>query len=534
MGVSDFLQFRRAGCTGVLIELPDLDTTLAMFEAIVAAVFEGIEEIIPGARTLLVRFDPLVISHDDLVRLISGVELDRRAQSVGQLIEIPVIYDGEDLEFVASHLGWTVEELIRRHSAATFTVAFTGFAPGFAYMTCDDDQLDVPRRNSPRVRIPAGSVAVAGPFCGVYPTDSPGGWQLLGTTPSMMWDLNRERAALLAPGDRVRFREVRKGDCISAEAAAQAFSKPRPKGSVGLQIISTDRPALYQDAGRPGLGNQGVSESGAADLAALRTANELLGNVLDSVAVEITYGGFSLKAGEPVTCAVTGADVPIRIGSAHGRTVEVSPGVAFALDAGDLLTLGVPLSGVRSYLAIRGGFDVDRVLGSRSTDTLAKLGPAPIKAGDILLPANETCVSIYPYPLAGTSLPCGSDLITIDVVMGPRTDWFTSESVSIFFSQPWTATTESSRVGIRLQGAQALVRARQDELPSEGTCAGSIQIPASGQPVLFLTDHPLTGGYPVIAVVASHHLSLAAQIPIGCKIHFNPIVDFQVIAKEQE
>jgi allophanate hydrolase subunit 1 len=129
--VSDFLQFRRAGCTGVLIELPDLDTTLAMFEAIVAAVFEGIEEIIPGARTLLVRFDPLVISHDDLVRLISGVELDRRAQSVGQLIEIPVIYDGEDLEFVASHLGWTVEELIRRHSAATFTVAFYGLAPGF-------------------------------------------------------------------------------------------------------------------------------------------------------------------------------------------------------------------------------------------------------------------------------------------------------------------------------------------------------------------------------------------------------------------
>jgi KipI family sensor histidine kinase inhibitor len=211
----------------VLIELPDLDTTLAMFEAIVAAVFEGIEEIIPGARTLLVRFDPLVISHDDLVRLISGVELDRRAQSVGQLIEIPVIYDGEDLEFVASHLGWTVEELIRRHSAATFTVAFTGFAPGFAYMTCDDDQLDVPRRNSPRVRIPAGSVAVAGPFCGVYPTDSPGGWQLLGTTPSMMWDLNRERAALLAPGDRVRFREVRKGDCISAEAAAVCKLFPR-------------------------------------------------------------------------------------------------------------------------------------------------------------------------------------------------------------------------------------------------------------------------------------------------------------------
>lgn len=531
--MSNSLQFRRAGSNGLLIELPNLDATVALFEAIVSAAFDGIEEVIPGARTLLVQFNSLVVSNDELVRLIGGLESGRRAQSLGQLIEIPVVYDGEDLEFVAAHLGWSVDQLISRHRAATFTVAFTGFAPGFAYMTCDDPQLNVPRRESPRVRIPAGSVAVAGPFCGIYPTDSPGGWQLLGTTPSTMWDLTRERAALLAPGDRVRFREVSKQDSVLAKASVQPSSVQQVAGSAGLRVISTDRPALYQDSGRHGCSNQGVSGSGAADHAALHAANELLGNQFDRAAVEITYGGFVLMAGEPATCAVTGAGVPVRIESSQGHIVEVPTGVAFALDAGDILKLGVPMSGVRSYLAIRGGFEVEKVLGSASTDTLAKLGPAPLKAGDVLLPANRPCGSIHPYSLAGPPLPRGSDLITIDVVMGPRTDWFTPESVSAFFSQSWRATTESSRVGVRLLGTQALLRARQDELPSEGTCVGSIQVPASGQPVLFLADHPLTGGYPVIAVVASHHLSLAAQVPIGCKIRFNPIVDFQVNAKEK-
>ncbi|WP_257225620.1 urea amidolyase family protein [Pseudomonas sp. ICMP22404] len=532
--MNDSLLFRRAGSNGLLIELPDLDATVALFEAIAGAAFAGVEEVIPGARTLLIQFNALVVSHDELVRLIGGLESGRRAQSAGQLIEIPVVYDGEDLAFVAAHLGWSVEQLISRHRAATFTVAFTGFAPGFAYMTCDDPQLNVPRRESPRVRIPAGSVAIAGSFCGVYPTDSPGGWQLLGSTPSTMWDLTRERAALLAPGDRVRFREISQSGSVPAKASVQSSPVQQVSGSAGLRVISTDRPALFQDAGRHGCSNQGVSGSGAADQAALRAANELLGNPLDWAAVEITYGGFALEAGEPVTCAVTGAGVPVRIESAQGHIIEVPTGVAFALDAGDILKMGVPMSGVRSYLAIRGGLEVEKVLGSASTDTLAKLGPAPLKAGDVLLPAHKACASVHPFSLAGPPLPRGSDLITLDVVMGPRTDWFTAQSVLAFFSQSWTATSESSRVGVRLQGAQALVRARQDELPSEGTCVGSIQVPASGQPVLFLADHPLTGGYPVIAVVASHHLDLAAQVPIGCKIRFNPIVDFSVNGKEKE
>jgi len=532
--VSNVSQFRRAGSNGLLIELPDLDATVAWFETIGAAAFDEIEEVIPGARTLLVRFNVLVASHDDLIRKIGGLTPGRGAQSVGRLIEIPVIYDGEDLAFVAAHLGCSVDQLVRRHGAATFTVAFTGFAPGFAYMTCDDPQLNVPRRETPRVRIPAGSVAMAGAFCGVYPTDSPGGWQLLGTTPSTMWDLTRERAALLAPGDHVRFREIDKRDRLITVPSVPLFSRQHAIAASGLRVISSDRPALYQDTGRQGCSNQGVSRSGAADLAALRAVNELVGNRPDEAAVEITYGGLTLRADEPVTCAVTGAEVSVRIETQRGRAFEVPIGVAFALDAGDTLTLGVPMSGVRSYLSIRGGFDVERVLGSASTDTLSKLGPAPIIAGDVLVPANKACASIYPYSLAGPALPRGGDLVTVDVVMGPRTDWFTPQSLSIFFSQPWAATAESSRVGVRLLGEQALVRARQDELPSEGTCAGSIQVPASGQPVLFLADHPLTGGYPVIAVVAAHHLSLAAQIPIGCKIRFNPIVDFQVYAKDPE
>uniref|UniRef100_UPI0033352F41 5-oxoprolinase subunit B family protein n=1 Tax=Mesorhizobium sp. M0050 TaxID=2956861 RepID=UPI0033352F41 len=147
------------------------------------------------------------------------------------MFDIPVVYDGEDLDDVAELLGWSVDELISRHIDATYTVAFTGFAPGFAYMTCDDPAFDVPRRNNPRLRIPAGSVALGGKFGGIYPADSPGGWQLLGRTPLKMWDANRSPAALLALGDRVRFRDMAKGAAVPAQCLQAQGPRPLRAGS---------------------------------------------------------------------------------------------------------------------------------------------------------------------------------------------------------------------------------------------------------------------------------------------------------------
>ncbi|MGB7421592.1 MAG: biotin-dependent carboxyltransferase family protein, partial [Comamonas sp.] len=170
------------------------------------------------------------------------------------------------------------------------------------------------------------------------------------------------------------------------------------------------------------------------------------------------------------------------------------------------------------------------VLGSCSRDTLAQVGPAALAAGDRIAVGSAVPPSdlraVQMEPGAVPALPRTGDEVWLDVIPGPRTDWFTPEALALLASQPWRVTPQSNRVGMRLHGAMPLARSRHDELPSEGTATGAIQVPASGQPVLFLADHPLTGGYPVIAVVARHHLDLAAQIPVGCSVRFRVVAPF--------
>jgi KipI family sensor histidine kinase inhibitor len=520
-----------AGSSSILVELESLETTLALLDRLLASEIRGVDEVIPGARTVLVRFDPFAIDRAQLTEKLGQLDVSIHRERSGNTFDIPVTYNGEDLGEVAELLGWSVDELIRRHSDATYSVAFTGFAPGFAYMTSDDVAFNVPRRKTPRVRIPAGSVAIAGQFSGVYPSDSPGGWQLLGTTQMRMWDTARARAALLAPGDRVRFRDVTKGAVVSVAADVQPVLAVRAS-SGGLVVTRADRPVLYQDFGRPQQADQGVSVCGAVDRLALSMANVCVGNPENSLGLEVTFGGLSLLADRPVTLAVTGALCPISIRSRDGAVVNLPHSRPFAVDAGEEVTLEIPSRGMRSYVALRGGFLADRVLESASTDTLAKIGPAPIGCGDVLVPANGPVTFIDPDLHVGRMLPRPGECLTVDVILGPRTDWFTGESVGLFLSQEWQVTPESSRVGVRLSGAQVLERRDRAELPSEGTIFGSIQVPHSGQPVLFLTDHPVTGGYPVIAVVASHHLAMLGQIPIGARIRFNSISVFDPQVKE--
>ncbi len=538
--MAERLRFLPVGSDSFMVELADLETTLTLLDRLLAAPPEGVIEMIPAARTVMIRFDPLTTDRARLSAFVTRLDLSRRSARQGELFDIPVSYDGEDLADVAEILGWTVDEVIRRHTEATYTVAFTGFAPGFAYMTADDPGFDVPRRKSPRVRIPAGSVALGGKFGGIYPSDSPGGWQLLGRTPLAMWDTGRARAALLAPGDRVHFRDMAKGATVTVGSITETTAKPesrRPPAVLpsheenasdpaGLRVIRADRPALFQDFGRIGRADQGVGESGAMDRMAMQEANLAVGNARDAAVVEVTFGGFVIEASCPVTLAVFGAPSPLLIRTADGRDITAPFAKPFALDAGDRLTLSAPAEGMRSYLALRGGFAGEPVLGSTSTDTLAKVGPTPISTGDWLVAAGRKAMAVDPARPLPAPLPRSGDVVTLDVVLGPRTDWFAPAGLETFMTQEWTVTAESNRVGMRLSGPSPIARRDQAELASEATALGAIQVPHTGQPVLFLADHPLTGGYPVIGSVARHHLDLAGQIPIGARIRFHPIAGF--------
>ncbi|WP_268643790.1 biotin-dependent carboxyltransferase family protein [Nocardiopsis sp. EMB25] len=279
-----------------------------------------------------------------------------------------------------------------------------------------------------------------------------------------------------------------------------------------LEILATGPMTTVQDAGRFGHADLGVGRSGAADTASYALANRLVANPVGAAALEVTMGGLRVRARGAVTVAVTGAPVPLRV---DGRGVATD--AVLHLPDGAELSMGVPARGLRSYLAVRGGVDVPPVLGSRSTDVLAGLGPAVPTPGD-LLPVGPAPAG-FPRVDHVATAPVGGPSIDLRVVLGARDDWFTPEAVATLLSREYEVTSRSDRVGARLTGP-VLERSRGGELPSEGMVAGSLQVPPNGEPVLFLADHPVTGGYPVIAVVHSAHLPRAAQAAPGTRMRF--------------
>lgn len=194
-----------SGTTALLVELDDLDEVLGLYAALLDNLPRGVVDVVPAARTLLVVTDPRVTELSSVAQAVQRTTPRHDRLNSGELVEIPVTYDGEDLDEAARLLGCESAELVRRHTADEWTVAFCGFVPGFGYLTSKTWQWDVPRRSSPRKKVPLGSVALAGQFSGVYPRESPGGWQLIGRTKLAIFDLSRDRAALLAPGTLVRF-----------------------------------------------------------------------------------------------------------------------------------------------------------------------------------------------------------------------------------------------------------------------------------------------------------------------------------------
>ncbi|MGW6692524.1 5-oxoprolinase subunit C family protein [Rhodococcus sp. NPDC054953] len=269
-----------------------------------------------------------------------------------------------------------------------------------------------------------------------------------------------------------------------------------------------------QDRGRPGYAHLGVGRSGAADLTSHDTANRLVGNAPHAATLEVLLGGLRVRAAAPATVAVTGARVPLSVnGVPHPDYTVVH------LAPGDVLALGRLTGGLRSYLAVRGGVDAPVTLGSRATDTLAGLGPDPVRAGDRLpigpSPREWPASDLVPPP------PTPPRPAVLRVRIGPRADMFEPGALRVLTEQAWTVTTETNRVGARLAGPTPLVRAVTAELPSEGMVPGALQVPGSGLPVLFLADHPVTGGYPVIAVVADADLGAAAQLVPGDVVRFS-------------
>ncbi|MDP9936791.1 KipI family sensor histidine kinase inhibitor [Paenarthrobacter nicotinovorans] len=505
---------RTVGERGVLAELANPDDVLALTEMLNREPCAGQREVVPAAETVLITAESPAAA-ERIKTALATRTIPPYQHSAGKLVEIDTIYDGQDLAVVAELAGISPEAVVAAHTGQLWTVAFTGFVPGFGYMVGENGVLNVPRRATPRTSVDAGSVALGGAYTGVYPRRSPGGWQIIGHTNCPMWDSNRPEPALVSPGTSVRYKAVRELVEVRQPDPGRLAASTR---NSGLEVQRSVPLTLVQDLGRPGYAAIGVSRSGALDQGSLRRANRLVGNPEDATALEVVDGGLSVRAVGDQIVALTGAPAGIRISSAAGtRTVKVA--TAFALLDGETLTLSPPSRGVRSYLAIRGAFEAEQVLGSSSADTMAALGPSPLAVGDFLSVGADPGTAVG-LPETQPDFP-DDTAVELKIGPGPRADWFSPGALRSLLSQEWTVTNESNRIGMRLSG-EPLERIRDDELPSEGTICGVIQVPPTGQPVVFLSDHPVTGGYPVIAVVAPKDLDKAAQIPAGGKVRFTP------------
>ncbi|MGV9457224.1 5-oxoprolinase subunit C family protein [Streptomyces sp. NPDC003635] len=278
-----------------------------------------------------------------------------------------------------------------------------------------------------------------------------------------------------------------------------------------LSVVRAGALTTVQDTGRPGHAHLGVPRSGALDGPAAALVNRLVGNPPEAAVLETTLTGVAVRPRSTITAAVGGAPCAVTV---DGRPAPW--GAPVLVPSGALLEVGTATAGVRSYVAVSGGIAVDPVLGSRSTDLLSGLGPTPLTDGAVLPLGTPTAL---PARVDGSPQPSPPTELLLRVTLGPRDDWFTAEAVATLTSRTYRVSPASNRIGLRTEGP-ALARAKAGELPSEGMVLGAVQVPPDGGPVVFLADHPTTGGYPVIAVVRPQDLPAAAQAAPGTPVRF--------------
>lgn len=274
-----------------------------------------------------------------------------------------------------------------------------------------------------------------------------------------------------------------------------------------LEVLRTGPLALVEDLGRAGLGHLGVTRSGAADRRSHKLANRLLANPDDRATIEVAFGGFSARVrGGDIDIAVTGADTDPEVNGISFGTNSIQ-----RVHDGQVISLGTPRSGLRTYLAVRGGIEVTPVLGSRSYDVMAAIGPAPLRDGDVLRIGER--VGDYPEIDQAPVATIPDDVVELRVTPGPRDDWFVDPDIMVRTN--WLVTNHSDRVGMRLVGMPLEYRWPERQLPAEGADRGAIQILPDGFPIILGPDHPVTGAYPVVGVVIEEDIDTLAQVRPG-------------------
>jgi|SRR5271157_44051 len=526
---------------GEAISLEANRKVVALNEAILNSKLPEVEELIPTYRSLLVRYDPLKTTYEQLVFPIRELESqsnDSARDAESRKVTIPVVYGGEygpDIGHVAKSHGLTEEQVAKLHSGRDYRVYMLGFVAGFPYLGEVSDEIATPRLETPRLKVPTGSVGIAERQTGVYPVEAPGGWQIIGRTPLKLFDPQQQPPALLSSGDLVRFKPISERELKTLEKIRSTNEHRSSSQTItkGLEVFRVSKPGMFttvQDLGRRGYLKYGVPISGAMDTFSLAAANQLVGNNVDDACLETTLIGPELQALANTQIAITGGEVSLKINDkivAMWQTLEIRKG--------DVVSFGKMESGCRSYLSIRGGMNFPMVLGSRSTFVRGGFGGIEgrqLKMGDVISGFEVPPLEIErstPEELR----PVFTGIYRVHVVLGPQADMFTDEGINTFLSNPYNVTLESDRMGYRLEGSGLKHKGRAD-IVSDALLPGAVQVPKNGKPIIAMRDAQTTGGYAKIAVVITPDVSLLGQAKPNDTIEFFKMTVQQAHQKVRE
>jgi KipI family sensor histidine kinase inhibitor len=526
------------GDRAILVEVDGVSHAHRAAAAVEAAVRDqaapvGVDDVVVGFHSVVVMLDGHPDRHGPAVPWLADLVSEMPDHDTGtagsvaprspgrQVLEIPVEFDGPDLDRVAAAIGVDPGGVVSLLTGAELEVAFLGFSPGFPYLVGLPPELAaVPRRPAPRSSVPAGSVALAGGFASVYPQSTPGGWMVLGSTATRLFDPDHPPFALLRPGDGVHFRaEPGQQRASGGRALSGTVARPplQARSRRWAEVIRPGVLSLVQDGGRRGVAGVGVPGAGPADPDSMVLANRLVGNADGAAAIEITVAGPALRFNGPAHWAVVGRSADAVEAAVDGH--PCSDGAVVPVNAGQVVSIGQVRAGLRAYLAVSGGLTTPETVGSRSSDLLCGLGPGPLVTGDRLalgLPGR-------PHGFLSHSADRVSDgpATVVRVMEGPHRPGIGAWGHLI--EQEWAVRGDSNRIGVRLGGRRPVPVTGGRSIPSTGMVTGAIQVPPDGNPIILLPDHATVGGYPVIGCVISADLGVIGQLAPGDAVRFGQV-----------
>jgi KipI family sensor histidine kinase inhibitor len=518
---------RRFGDRALLTGVDDPAAGRALVASLESALLGFDTELLGGLATVCVlardadaALAPLTAAVHDVLDAPPALSSDGAA-GAGRLVTIPCAFDGPDLDEVAGLAGLPRDEVVAQLTSQPLTVSVVGFSPGFAYLDGLPPALaEMPRRARPRPAVPAGSVALANGHAAVYPTASPGGWQLVGRTGLPLFSSSEPPYAVLAPGDRVQLRVAAAGEETEPPLQTAPSWSPSPGARAVFDLLAPGLRAVLQDAGRRGVAASGVPTAGAADPVSCALANGLAGNEPGAAVLEVTGGGTRLRALGRCHAAVVGGSPAVRV---DGTDLS-SSGRLLPLEDGQVLEIGALTRGCRTYVAVAGGFLGPVFFGSRSSDELCGLGAGPLRAGAVLY-AGEWAPPLGDHLADGAAseLPA-QGAVELRVVPGPHAERFDPGVLDRVVATSFRAGNDSNRVGVRLRADEAVDWGPEcGELDSQPMVTGAVQVPPDGEPIVLGPDHATLGGYPVPAVVIAADHGLLGQCGPGTEVRFVPV-----------